>query len=188
MTPSRLTVPGRWFAAICIPGLLVILAFGLYSSNAGAAAADPLVRLSVSGQARVGQPVVVDIVAENVRNVAGYQADIGFGDSLGFVKGGVADGLRGSGRDLLTFGPIERDGSVTLGAASCPASGCNVANPRKAGRITNGVSGRFVLAQLEFAAAAPGQYTLDLSNVKLVDPQGNLITTAAQGINVSVTR
>lgn len=165
---------------------------------AGAAVVDRRVSASPSGgatitliapaKARAGSLITVDLLAKDVRNLAGYQATVQFDSTqVRLVGASIADDLRGSGRDFLPLGPTEQDGAVVLGAVSCPVKQCSDPALARAPRIPNGINGQAKLGTVRFYAAAPGSYPLMLTDVRLVDPQGQFLPVTATSIVLNVT-
>ena len=160
------------FAVITAVGLFGVLTFN--QQAAASASQVATVTLEPVGSAKRGEAMVVRIVATNVRNLAGFQARVRFDSaSLRLIDASAGTELAGTGRDLLALEPVEQQGAVTIGAATCPVKDCHATRPKRAQRINRGVDGRVVLGTIEFYTEQPGQYALALESVKLVDPQGN---------------
>lgn len=174
------------FAVITAVGL-----FGLVFFNQQAAASASqvaTVTLEPVGSTKPGVAMTVQVVANHARNLAGFQARVRFDTTkLRLLDASAATELERTGRDLLALEPVEQQGSVTIGAATCPVKDCHDTRPKRAQRINRGVDGRVVLATIEFSAEQPGQYALALEHVKLVDPQGNALafTTADTVLDVA---
>ncbi|WP_026369628.1 cohesin domain-containing protein [Kallotenue papyrolyticum] len=168
--------------------VLVAAIFLVYQQAVAAKVAQTTtVRLIPPATARSGEAIEVLLVAEQARNLAGFQATVHFDASRLRLSGALLEkDLQRSGRDLLVLGPVMRDGSVALGAATCPVVAC--AQPPRPGvaRIDHGVSGRVVLARLTFYTEAPGAYVVSLENVRLVDPQGRSLPLAVSGTVLNV--
>ncbi|MBV9787968.1 MAG: hypothetical protein JOZ51_07345 [Chloroflexi bacterium] len=162
------------FAVITAVGLLGLV---LFNQQAAASASQvATVTLETVGSTTPGAAMTVQVVANDTRNLAGFQAKVRFdATKLRLLDASAANDLEKSGRDLLALEPVEQSGAVSIGAATCPVKDCHATQPKLAQRIDRGVNGRVVLATIEFAAEQPGQYALALENVKLVDPQGNAI-------------
>lgn len=174
------------FALITAVGLLGLV---LFNQQAAASASQvATVTLEPVGSNHAGGAMTVRVVANHVRNLAAFQAKVRFDSTqLRLLDASAAGDLEGSGRDLLALEPVEQQGAVTIGAATCPVKDCHETRPKRAQRIDRGVNGRVVLATIEFSAAQAGQYALALESVKLVDPQGNAIafTTADTVLDVA---
>lgn len=134
---------------------------------------DPALHLVPRAPAVPGQPYVVDLVAENVTGLAGFQGRLRFDPAalrLSHVL--LADELAVGGRDLLTLGPLLREGEVLLGAATCPVADCDAPYPFEGARQSEGRSGRLRLATIFFRAGPAGHPELRLDGVQLVSPTG----------------
>jgi hypothetical protein len=169
---------------------MLILASVIFSQQPATASQtqSATITLNAPAHARPGTLIEVDLIAGNVHNLAGYQATVEFNQAhMRLVGASIADDIKGSGRDFLPLGPLERAGAVVLGAASCPANRCSDPRPAQAQRITRGVDGRVKLGTVRFYAAAPGQYPLTLSDVRLVDPQGQFLPVTAASIVLNVS-
>ena len=178
-----------YVSVLAIVGAL-ILANALFSQQRATASSTQgaTITLNAPAQARAGKLIEIDLIAANVHNLAGYQATVEFNQAnVRLVGASIADDIKGSGRDFLPLGPLERPGAVVLGAASCPADRCSDPRPAQARRITRGVDGRVKLGTVRFYAAAPGQYPLTLTDVRLVDPQGQLLPVTAASIVLNVS-
>lgn len=177
----------RWiYPAVLSLTLLVIIVAVALSSNTARASQETLVTLVPSGPAQVGESVTVKLFVENSHNLAGFQSSVSYDAAL--VKVGdveVSADLERNGRDLLTLGPTGRDGVLVLGAATCPAD-CNSAEPWNDFKTEIGVDGRVELASLSFSSEVAGTYELKLENVKLVDPQGNLLVSGIANTVIEV--
>lgn len=184
-------VQRRLLYAVVLAVITAVGLLGLAISNQRAAASASqvaTVTLEPVGANKAGAAMTVRIVANHVRNLAAFQAKVRFDSTqLRLLDASAAKDLEGSGRDLLALEPIEQQGSVTIGAATCPVKDCHDTRPKRAQRIDRGVNGRVVLATIEFSAEQAGQYALALESVKLVDPQGNAIafTTADTVLDVA---
>jgi len=178
-----------YVCVLAIVGVLM-LANGVFSEQRATASATQgaAITLVAPAQARPGTLIEVDLIASNVHNLAGYQATVEFNQAnVRLVGASVADDIKGSGRDFLPLGPLERAGAVVLGAASCPATQCSDPRPAQARRVTRGVDGRVKLGTVRFHVAAPGQYPLTLSDVRIVDPQGQFLPVTASSIVLNVS-
>jgi hypothetical protein len=175
----RTLVQRRLLYAIAFAGITIAVLLGLSLSNQAATASSSQaasVILEPIGVAQPGAAIKVQIVATNVRDLAGFQAKVRFDSAkLRLLDASVATDLQASGRDLLALEPLVQPGAVTLGAATCPVRNCHDPRPQRAQRIDRGVDGRVVLGTIEFYATQPGEYALTLDRVKLVDPQGNAL-------------
>lgn len=174
------------FAVITAVGL-----FGLVQFNqrvAASASQITTVTLEPVRSAKTGEAMTVQIVASHARNLAGFQAKVRFDSTkLRLLDASAGTDLEGTGRDLLALEPVEQQGAVTIGAATCPVKDCHDPRPKRVQRINRGVDGRVVLGTIEFYTEQPGSYGLALESVKLVDPQGNAIafTTADSVLDVA---
>jgi hypothetical protein len=172
-----------------ILGVFLLLSAVFYEQRATASPTHgATIALIQPAHARAGSLISVDLVASNVHNLAGYQATVAFDQAtVRLVGASIADDIKGSGRDFLPLGPMERSGAVVLGAASCPARTCSDPHPVQAPRVTRGVDGRVKLGTVRFYISTPGQYTLTLTDVRLVDPQGQLLPVTASSIVLTVS-
>lgn len=187
--------------SLVVLGALAFLAYVLFNPQTGLSAASgpTAVSLVAPKTAVVGELISVKLVVNNARNLAGYQATVSVDPTqLRITGAAILPDLARTGRDILSLGPvwptidddIDPNASwVALGAATCPVADCSVAGDVRTARLSpNGVSGRVELGLLHFIAATPGQYRVDISNVKLVDPQGTSLDTTLNGILLTVTK
>lgn len=179
MVPSLLTLVG----AVVLVGVL------MRGQQATAGAAQTMtVALIAPQQAHPGEQIDVQLVATDARNLAGFQATVQSADArLGLLGATLADDLTRGGRDLLPLGPLVDERRVTLGAATCPVASCGTLQRNAAARVDQGVDGRVVLGTIELVATQPGQYTLALENLRLVDPEGNQLPSTTRATVVQVT-
>lgn len=175
---SFLSKPLRF---MLVMGLLALASFTLLRPQWGAsvlAASGPTtVFLAPPSQAVVGKTTVITLMAQNAKDLAGFQATITFDPAaVHLTSANLSADLSRTGRGLLTLGPIVGYDTVTLGAATCPVRACeNLAEARVAPRQLQGVTGWVELATLEVFIVAPGTHQLTLSEVQLVAPDGALL-------------
>jgi hypothetical protein len=185
------TLPQRRLLYAAGSIMTVIALIGLVLFNQQAAASEPQIMtlsLEPGRSIKAGEAITVKLVATGARNLAGFQARVEFdANKLRLVDASAETELKKSGRDLLALEPVVREGAVSIAAATCPVKNCHDTRPKRAQRITRGVDGRVVLGTFEFYTEQPGQYTLTLDGVKLVDPNGQLlaVTTADAVLDVS---
>ncbi len=174
-----------WLVSV---GIVLLALVGAAQFQRGAqadTARAATVALVPIGQARAGQRLTVQLVASGASNVAGFQAMVRFGPMpLRLMGATVEEELTRGGRDLVPLGPVlrEAEGTVVLGAATCPVSECAEGYPFDATRQPVGVSGRIVLATLTFYAPQPGAYELSLDGVQVVDPQGEPLAARTESV------
>lgn len=166
-----------------LAGLLALAGFAFLRPPLGlsAAASGPTtIFLSQTTQATVGEKVIVKLVANNAKDLAGFQATLAFDPNVVHLTGAtLSQELSRTGRGLITLGPVIGYDTATLGAATCPVLVCeNLAEARVAQRQIQGVYGRVELAEFEVFIVAPGAHTLTLSEVQLVAPDGALLDAA----------
>jgi hypothetical protein len=169
-------------AAACA---LVITA-ALFQAGLVGASGDTVLTLVPSGDVRAGQLITLKLVANNANDLAGFQGTVQYDPALRLTGAGVDNALARSGRGLVPLGPVMRDGSVVLGAATCPVSDCGSTPGRAGPRVEGGLSGQVELGTLEFYSAAPGSYSLTLDGVQFVDPQGNPLLVRAEPLVLEV--
>src|SRR5262245_4449991 len=173
-------------AALVALGVAGAAMFG--AGPAASAAQETRVVLVPPSQARTGELVTVRLLAQNAHNLAGFQATVLFDPSrLRLTGATIEPGLKASGRDMLKLGPVLRDGSAVLGAATCPVANCSGAPASPTVRLLNGVDGQVELGTISFYIVTPGRYELKLDGVQLIDPQGKRLTTAATNAALIVT-
>lgn len=174
--------------AALLSGLCLLVAGVIQSQQVGAAAAsDATVRLVTQGQARTNAPIEVRLVANNVTNLAGFQAQVNYDPGLMRLTGAlISDDLARGGRDVMRVGPVWRDGALGLGAVTCPVSKCSDTSGKQTQRMTTGLNGQVELGTVRFYIEKPGAYTLHLSDVQLVDPQGNVLPFSAADVTLNV--
>jgi hypothetical protein len=140
-----------------------------------------VVGFELPAEAYIGELITVKLVVNNAQNLAGFQAAIGYDPNNLSVSAYSEEGLEAGGRDILLLDPVRREGAIVVGAATCPSADCGDGYARQSRQQARGVDGYAELATLELYTDVPGSYELKLENVKLVDPQGNLLATAANG-------
>ena len=161
------------FILLLALALLALAGGAFINGRATAAQAGTTVSLEVPQGAAPGDLIEVRLVADNARNLGGFQAAVHYDPAqLRLTGAQLPEQLGTSGRDLLALGPVFRSDSVVIGAASCPVQNCSEALQGRAQQEAEGVNGRVELATFTFYVEQPGQYTLQLQGVKLVDPQG----------------
>jgi hypothetical protein len=170
-------------AAACV--LAAVAA--LFGTGLVGASGDTVLTLVPTGAARAGELITVKLVATNASDLAGFQGTVQY-DAAGLrLTGASVDaGLERSGRGLVPLGPVMREGSVVLGAATCPVSDCGSTPGRAGPRVEAGVSGSVELGTLEFYSDTPGSYHLSLDGVTFVDPQGNPLVVRAEPLVLDV--
>jgi hypothetical protein len=207
MSSIALKLNARLLAlGLIILGALAILAFALFNPQTGLAvlsanafSGPTALSLVAPRSATVGELIEVKLVANNVKNLAGFQARVSVDPTqLRITGAAILPDLSRGGRDILSLGPvwpvIEDDidpnaSWVAFGAATCPVADCSVAGDARDARLSlEGVSGRVELGLLHFLATEPGQYWVEVSNVKLVDPQGEPLDTTLNGVLLTVTK
>ncbi len=140
------------------------------------------VQLLWPDRARAGAPIIVELVANDAINLAGFEATIQYDPtSLRYLGATVQKDLAGGGRYLLPLGPVHNGGQLFLGAATCPVRDCTAGYPFQGARQPVGVSGRVRLATLTFQSEGGGPHTLSLADVRLVDPQGEPLAARTLG-------
>lgn len=180
----------RWlYPGVLLVCALMLISAVIYQQRASASATDTAtITLVAPKQARAGTLITLDLVASNVRNLAGYQATVQYDAAqMRLVGASIADELKRSGRDVLPLGPTEQAGAVVLGAVSCPVRQCSDPHPVRAQRIPNGINGTVKVGTVRFYAGAPGAYSLTLADVRLVDPQGQFLPVTASSIVLNVS-
>lgn len=173
---SRITSLPRMRATLLVSvAVCVLIALGLFArSGIVGAAGETTVVFVPEGEVRAGDLITVRIEVRNASDLAGFQGTVRYDQASLRLTGATVDqDLTRSGRGILPLGPVMNEGSVALGAATCPAGDCAGQQSAGAARVERGLSGRVQLGTLEFYSTAPGSYTLSLDGVQLVDPQGN---------------
>ncbi len=174
---------------ISLLGVLVVLAAALVFSQRAAVGAPPTPTLSivVPARVRVGEQLRAKVVATGMRNLGGFQSTVSFHpDHLLVADATVTEGLKGPNRDLLALGPVLRNGSVVIGAVTCPVSQCASVRYKESARNPLGIDGRVELAEIVFEAKAPGRLELKLDQTQLVDPQGNVLPALTTNATVDI--
>jgi hypothetical protein len=183
-----------WQRRSFYPAVAVVMAVLVIGSavifGRGAAVGAPqatTVELVLPAQARAGELITVRLVARNAQNLAGFQSTVVFDSTrLRLTSATIEKGLEASGRQVLQLGPILRDDSVVLGAATCPLSTCSEPRSTQATRFLRGVDGQVELGTVSFYTEIPGQYQLKLAGVQLIDPQGNRLTVSSTSTALAV--
>ena len=154
-----------------------------------AAQQGTVVTLVPPEQVRVGETITVKLVVHNANNLAGFQSTVNYDASHLYAAGAIMDtGLGQSGRDIMPSSPLLAEGSVIVGAGTCPVADCSDSQFNTATRIADGVDGYVELVKLELIANAPGSYELSLQDVQLVDPQGNQLGAATANAVLEVSQ
>lgn len=176
-----------------IGSVLALFAFGAAfhppdPSTANAVEDETTVALVAAAQPIPHELLVVTLIVNNARNLAGFQATVRFDPTqLHPADVALTDELARSGRDVLRLGPVLREDSVALGAATCPVAQCRELPVDEVARPVQGVYGRVELATFQFMASTPGRYVLQLDDVQLVDPDGHpLATTTTPSLEVVI--
>lgn len=165
--------------AIIIPFALTGLIIFSRDARVSAAQQGTIVTLIPPDQAYTGEVIIVKLVVNNAQNLAGYQSTVRYGVGDLRATGATPEkGLSLSGRDIKHLASVWGEGTVVLGAATCPVADCNDSQYDSAPRYLQGVDGYVELASLEFYTQIPGRYDLILENTHLVDPQGNQLGAA----------
>lgn len=134
------------------------------------------VKLVPAGDVRVGEVIQLELIATNVRNLAGFQATLKLkSDQLRLTGAAIEEDLTRSGRDILPLGPVLLSDTVILGAATCPVEDCNQSVFDPTLQASAGVEGNVTLATIELHANQAGSYTLSLDEVQLIDPEGQVL-------------
>jgi hypothetical protein len=178
---SKTLLPGAVLAGLLALAGFVFLRPSLDLSAATTGPASVSLVMSQSTPVVVGQVAIVKLVANNAKDLAGFQATLSFDPAAVHLTGAkLSTELSRTGRGLIRLGPVIGYDTATLGAATCPVLVCeNLAEARVAEHSTQGVYGRVELAEFEVFIVAPGAHTLTLSDVQLVAPDGALLDVAA---------
>lgn len=183
--------PWQFKPSIFLLLLLMLMVFSislLYGSRtAGAAQQGTVVTLKLIDQAYVGEAIRVKLIANNAQNLAGFQSTIRYNNDLSMAGVIIDKGLSSNGRGIMPLELVRRDGTVVVGAATCPVSDCNASPSASIPRQPHGVDGNIELATLELTATEPGLYELVIENVQLVDPQGNQLGATTVNVTLGIT-
>lgn len=116
----------------------------------------------------------VDLLAENVANLGGFQFTLNYDPSILHAEE-VSEGpfLASTGREVLCRDPEIGDGAAGL---VCVTLGAEPAGPDGSG----------VMATVTFTALASGDTDLELEDVKLVEPAGDVIESCSAGGSLTV--
>lgn len=166
--------------AIGLVAFISTLALG-QEETVSASQQGTVVTIELPAEAYTGELITGKLVVHNAQNLAGFQATIGYDQNNLSASVYTEEGLETGGRNILLLDPVRREGAIVVGAATCPSADCGDSYARQSRQQARGVDGFAELATLELYADVPGSYELRLENVKLVDPQGNLLATAANG-------
>lgn len=171
--------------------LFALAGMAIFSGNGivSAAQEETILTLVPPEQAHPNELIEVKLVVNNAHNLAGYQSVIHYNANGLRIGGfGMEEGLARSGRGLLPLEPVEREGSIVVGAVTCPVTDCSTPQYDSAQRHPQGVDGYVELVTLELIAEAPGRYEFVLEDVQLVDPQGNQLgVTVLNNVVLEVT-
>lgn len=174
-------------ALIAIVAAALALLVALVQAGIVGASQDTIVTLVPDGNVNANELITLKLVARNAHDLAGYQGTVHFDTAnLRLTGASVESGLGRDGRGLVPLGPVTRDGSVVLGAATCPIADCGSGSGTFGRPVENGVSGSVDLGTLEFFSSEPGSYTINLDGVQFVDPQGNKLNVRAEPFVLTV--
>ncbi|MDI6858178.1 MAG: cohesin domain-containing protein [Dehalococcoidia bacterium] len=176
---------------LCTAGIgLFCLAAALSPGSRPAYGQSPVMKVAPASQTvqMAGPTFNVDIVLENVSNLGAFEFTLSFDpDIVRFVGVGPGPFLGSTGRELYCPRPLHYSPSSGDPALDAVRFGC-VSSDQGAG--TPGASGSGVVANLQFAARAPGQSVLGLglSNevYGIADIFGNGLYVTAQSGSVTV--
>ncbi|MBK9055245.1 MAG: hypothetical protein IPL78_31415 [Chloroflexi bacterium] len=138
----------------------------------------PQVHLEIGESARVGDWVTARLVATEGQNLAGFQVDLRFdGDKLGL---GTAQPVMGNAAaaQLLSLGYVRQEQGLLLGVALCPAVDCASAHYQQDRQSAQGMAGTVELASFTFQVRQGGVIHLEVADIILVDPQGQLLLSS----------
>ncbi len=124
----------------------------------------PKLSFPVIAPVHVGVPFTLELMVENVTDLAGWQADIAFDPAvLSTISVTEGDFLsKDGGSTFFQGGNINNTGGEITGLVAARTTG-------------GGTSGTGVLLSIAFEAEAYGEGRLRLENVRLGDPDGNSI-------------
>jgi hypothetical protein len=182
---------GRSFALPLAAILIIASLLWAVGSRSGflATGMAPSARVSLvtPEDARPGEIIRVALVATDVQDLAGFQGTVHFDRAQLRLTGAIiGDDITRTGRGLLPLGPVLRETSAVVGAATCPAA-CGEPRPARVERPRPAVAGQVNLATIEFYTEQPGQYELSLDGVQLVNPQGARMPVTVSGASLQVT-
>ena len=144
---------------------------------------QPSLYLALPTAAAIGDTIIVRLMADNVVNLAGFQAAITYDKgSISFLQAAAGQGLTANNTDIFPIGPARFANTVVFGAAACPTMNCTAAIHDSASQSIEGVSGTAVeLAAFHFVVQKAGEHDFMLNEAMLVDKQGRplLATTPA---------
>lgn len=151
----------------------VVLASAVWSQRTAAGTPqEPDVALVMPEHAQAGQPLTVRVVARHVRDLAGFQGSIRFDQNNLRMADFTSSALSATGREIIQLGPVVRDGVVTFGVATCPVSRCASRQPATTPQVARGLENDVELGTISFVAVNPGQFDLALTEVRLIDTNG----------------
>jgi adhesin HecA-like repeat protein len=132
------------------------------------AVATPILTIQGPTTVSQGSSLAVDVNIASVTDLYGFQFDLGFNPSV-LMATVVSEGafLPSGGSTFFIPGTIDNTNGIVAATADTLIS------------AMSGVTGSGTLAVFDFTAIANGATGLTLSNVILVDSNGNLINTVA---------
>lgn len=142
-------------------------------------AAGPVpLELTAPGGAQVGERVTFTLKGRGLRGLAGFQVALKFDAAgLDFAMAELSGNLPED--RTIQVGPVESQGVVYMGAASCPVEGCGQRTDyRSAERRPALLAGDPELATFVFYVRAPGDYHIQVDEIRLFDAAGRSITAA----------
>lgn len=149
-----------------------------------AATAAPTLRVDAPKHVEVGQPIAIELTAQNAADIAGYELNLLFDpsaaefDSLRQRK----NDLKKFGRDVEPLGAVEMPNGVALGLYSCPLSDCVHGGAKQ----PKGGNGTVKLATVVLRATQPGDLEITLDAPKFVAADGRAVSLALTTTTVVV--
>lgn len=149
------------------------------------AATGPQLTVSAPAQVDVGQPIVLELTAKGVSDVAGYELNLLFDTSAAQFDGLLQrkNDLKKLGRDIGPLGPVQLPNGIAIGLYSCATNNCVDGKGPKQSR---GGSGTVKLATVRLRASQPGDLAIKLDAPKFVNAAGDAVSVALANPTVVV--
>src|SRR5207247_7783534 len=128
----------------------------------------PLLDVAAPATVSAGEPVVYQLTARNVTDLAGFELVLEYDRSALEFAGTehLGAGFAGSDRGVIPLGPVDTQSGVAIGAYSCPIKACH---PFGKATHTRGPSGTVALGSIRLLPSVSGDVTVHLANIRLVD-------------------
>jgi CSLREA domain-containing protein len=136
--------------------------------------AQPSLSIEAPTQVEVGDRIEIQLIIQNARDIAGYEAQLLFDTSVAHYSGlhQRDSDLKKFGRDVIPLVVTESPEGIAMGLASCPYPDCvemkGTPQPR-------GANGKVRLGTVLIGTDQEGLLELSFAHLTFVDASGNVI-------------